>query len=146
MRWSTDLKCSSLIRGLITDRWIFLCLETVKGDGFSSESPAVPDFDVTSSALAVGLVASSPGSVKTLSLEDSWLGGVGISVTTRPLLAKRHESVTSNGGRVCGVVGVCAGVVVGVAVLEKVFVVVAHGFAVVAGSLRHSGFTLSCVS
>jgi hypothetical protein len=123
-----------------------LCLETVKGDGFSSESPAVSDFDATSFAFAVGLVASSPGSVKTLSLEDSWLGGVGISVTTRPLLAKRHESVTSNGGRVCGVVGVCAGVVVGVVVLEKVFVVVVHGFGVVAGSLRHSGFTLSCVS
>lgn len=143
----------TFIRGAITERWIFLCLETVKGDGFSSLSPIVSDFGVdcviafVSVITMTGLVVISPGSVKTLSLDDSWLGGVGISVTTRPLLAKRHESVTSNGGRVCGVVGVCAGVVVGVAMLgRKASVVVTHGFVVAAGSLRHSGSTLSCAS
>lgn len=129
-----------------------MCLETVKGDDFSSRSAIVFGFGVdcaitfVSAIIEAGLVVSSPGSVKTLSLDDSWLGGVGISVTTKPLLAKRHESVTSNGGRVCDdVVGVCAGVVVGVAILGRkasvvtvVVVVVTHGFTVVAGSFCHS--------
>lgn len=39
---------------------------------------------------------NSSGSVNTLSLEDSWLGGIEISVTTMHLLANRQESVTSS--------------------------------------------------
>lgn len=39
-----------------------------------------------------------PGSVNTLSLDDSWLGGVGTSGVTRLLFARCHESVTRRGG------------------------------------------------
>lgn len=46
-------------------------------------------------ASAVGNGPSS-GSVKTLSLDDSWLGGADISTTRTPLLASRQESVTKN--------------------------------------------------
>lgn len=135
----------TLIRGLSIDKWIFLCLEITNGIFFSSLLSIIFRGDSSSNFATcafvdavIGLVIS-PGSVKTLSLEDSWLGGVGISVTTRPLFAKRHESVTSNGGSwVCGVVGVCTGVdaVVGVVILErKDSVVVTHDFGVIAVSL-----------
>lgn len=129
-----------------------MCFEIMNG-AFSSALSIVASiglrFTSGLAAAVTGLMVSSPGSVKTLSLEDSWLGGVGISVTTRPLFAKRHESVTSSGGSwiVCGVVGVWAGVVVDFVVLDrKDPVVVTHGFAVIAVSLRHSGSTLPCVS
>lgn len=132
----------SLIRGLMSERWIFLCLEIVNEDFFSLLSEV--GFVTSTLIVAIGLV-SSPGSVKTLSLEDSWLGGVGISATTRPLFANRQESVTSNGGSwVIGVVGVCAGVV-GVVILGRVDSVT-HGFAVVVVSLRYSDSILFCVS
>lgn len=125
------------------ERWIFLCLEIVN-EAFSSLLLGVDDFATSTLIVVTGLV-SSPGSVKTLSLEDSWLGGVGISATTRPLFAKRQESVTSNGGSwLIGVVGVCVvGVVVDVVRLRLSSV--AHDFVVVTvSSLRHSDS--SCVS
>lgn len=103
---SSIFRCLDTLKWLVPDDIIFIFTAV-----FSALSFLLDTVNETSSCCLCPCLWCSPaspdkmissGSVKTLSLDDSLLGGVGMSDTVRFVFARRQESVTRSGGPVVG--------------------------------------------